>query len=205
VHASFAGVDFRLGHWPDHENFWGAGPCPLPPNGYDQWVWDHSAALDDILQTRSGIYTGQSHWNSYVRSARHGFRPLWQARYPYGRTPAPGMPTPDLDHFPDDWEDWAMRRPPTPPVGWNQWDGWQFSSAGPGQLYGASSDGLDLCLFRLDTEDAELTPEQARKLDEVHTLLTQGALGYGVEPVAPQVSKNGRLLRSICQKLGIPT
>lgn len=150
INTTFPGVTFSLGHWPDHENFWMSGPCPLSPPQYASWVHDHSAALDDTTGVQSGIYSGQSHWNSYIKSTSEGFRKFWQARYPWGRTPPPTNPHPDPDDIPNDWEDWAMRRPPTPPVGWNHWSVWQFSSAGPGSYYGVSSSGLDLNLYRDD-------------------------------------------------------
>jgi GH25 family lysozyme M1 (1,4-beta-N-acetylmuramidase) len=150
VVTSFPGVTFSLGHFPDHENFWGVGSCPLSPDQYDRWIWDHSAALDDATGVQSGLYSGQSFWNVYVRSTRHSFRKFWQARYPYGRTLAPTNPTPDLDDVPNDWADWALRSAPQPPMGWDHWSVWQFSSAGPGSYYGVSSLGLDLNLYRED-------------------------------------------------------
>lgn len=86
---------------------------------------------------------------------------------------------------------------------------WQYGGADVPGIVGAVDanrilDETDLArAFGGQPEDDDMTPEQSRKLDEVHALLTQGAPGFGVEPVAPQVSRNGRLLAKIAEKLGI--
>lgn len=51
--------------------------------------------------------------------------------------------------------------------------------------------------------DGDMTAEESKMLRELHALLIQGAPGYGVVPTPPEVSRIGRLLNKVADKLGV--
>lgn len=73
--------------------------------------------------------------------------------------------------------------------------------------------GVDMDAFRrrvhtlLTPEEDDLTPEQAKKLDEIHDWITKmenGVPAYGVEPLPVSTSQAHRNTKKIAAKLGIP-
>lgn len=52
-------------------------------------------------------------------------------------------------------------------------------------------------------EAPDLTPEESKMLTELHTAMMQGWPGYGVQPVAKEVSRIGRMVRNLAVKAGI--
>lgn len=52
-------------------------------------------------------------------------------------------------------------------------------------------------------EEDDMTKEEHDWLEAVYTLMSTGATGYGVQPVAPEVSRIGRMVRNMAVKLGV--
>lgn len=130
-----------------------------------EYLLDARRTIELATQRKPIIYANRAYWNGIDGpGSSDGFNdcPLMCARYPfYSEAACARHPVP---HNAVDWERWIMSETasrPQVPIGWADWDIWQFSAgfndAGP--LYGASSEDLDLCLVREqswdDFEDVE--------------------------------------------------
>lgn len=90
---------------------------------------------------RPSIYTNVNYWNPNVGSALFGAHDLVLSKW------ISGTDVPD----PQNWDEWAFSKtsPPVIPMGWTEWDGWQFSANdnAQGAKYGVSSIDIDLNIF----------------------------------------------------------
>lgn len=134
--------------WLDFE-----GDPGLDPMSLALWALELVARLE-LDGSALGIYTNRW-WDTHVDAAADELArlPLWHASYPFSEMTPP---------VPDEWETWAMRRPPVIARPWREagepWAIWQFTSSGtlvPG--HGLDCNLVDPTLF---TKDKPLpTPE----------------------------------------------
>jgi GH25 family lysozyme M1 (1,4-beta-N-acetylmuramidase) len=132
----------------------------LEPNGgypalrgdaYEDWLADGAGTLTraDKFGRRPIVYTNAAYYGSMgMQAGALRDCPLIVARYPFYFE---GAPPPPAD--PDLWDDWillATSKRPQAPVGWSDWDGWQFAAGFDrvGPYYGVSSADLDLNIIR---------------------------------------------------------
>lgn len=89
------------------------------------------------------FYSNAAYWNAWLGEHPFGGYPIVVPRYIKYSESAPKPPS-----DPGLWESWCMSQPKRPqvPVGWSDWDGWQFSAGynGMGSVFGATSKDLDL-------------------------------------------------------------
>lgn len=116
-----------------------------------RWIGEMVSTVSANEDRLPIMYTNASYWDREVASVAFGDLDLIAARYPFYSPTACAAHVPPVDAR--QWGEWIMHettlRPP-PPMGWADWQGWQFSAGfnGRGATYGASSRDLDLNIIR---------------------------------------------------------
>lgn len=120
---------------------------------YAAWIREMAAVVEAGAR-KPIFYCNASYWNPTVNDATFGGYDCIVARYPFYSPSAGANNVPPVDA--SKWGDWIMTATssrPQVPMGWDTWDGWQFSAEfnGRARVYGATQGSdLDLNIIRDD-------------------------------------------------------